>query len=121
MCFCETNPPFLLVFSNANASVYMSCSGNQNVFSVGSFWKTNPPEGAFRWVIEVLSAHFDLRLGRKEPADAYTMGCGRMQSWRCWLLERLGVSRETLRRAQGDNLRKWQAKNGSSRRAGRSP
>ena len=47
MSFCETNPPFFLTIfcvSRVFSVTYVVCrSGLQ----VGSFWKTNPPEGCF--------------------------------------------------------------------------
>ncbi len=45
MCFCETNPPFSEGFFDAIFFVRDTCRGNVPENSVGSFWKTNPPEG----------------------------------------------------------------------------
>jgi hypothetical protein len=48
--FCETNPPFLrqkLCTSSILQDTYVVCRG---FLQVGSFWKTNPPEGCFRGV-----------------------------------------------------------------------
>src|ERR1035437_1461542 len=45
--FYQTNPPFLRDFFDASAYICMCCNRKSGVFSVGSFWKTNPPEGCF--------------------------------------------------------------------------
>src|ERR1035438_3582101 len=50
MPFCETNPPFcdsVFVVSLLFTETYAVCRGD---LQVGSFWKTNPPEGCF-WVV----------------------------------------------------------------------
>jgi hypothetical protein len=47
MCFCETNPPFWrknYCGTSISQDTYAVCSG---FLQVGSFWKTNPPEGCF--------------------------------------------------------------------------
>ena len=44
MCFCETNPPFFDRICIVSGYEYMRCTGNAGAKSVGSFWKTNPPE-----------------------------------------------------------------------------
>jgi len=47
MCFCETNPPFFVHILDAMVTAQGSCGGMLRRISVGSFWKTNPPEGCF--------------------------------------------------------------------------
>ena len=47
MCFYETNPPFLWTISCVSPvfpDTYVVCRAR---LQVGSFWKTNPPEGVF--------------------------------------------------------------------------
>ena len=100
MCFCETNPPFFDGIFNGSSYEYIGYDGKFREKSVGSFWKTNPPERGF----EGVSTCFDPHLRHEERADADAMGCGRKVFWRCWLLEKLLVSRETPRQARGDRL-----------------
>ncbi len=45
--FCETNPPFWLDFIDGSSYVYACYNRKVEIFSVGSFWKTNPPGEAF--------------------------------------------------------------------------
>jgi hypothetical protein len=45
--FCETNPPFFKDFFDVTAHAHVSYDGNVRRISVGSFWKTNPPERVF--------------------------------------------------------------------------
>src|SRR5437016_7825860 len=52
MRFCETNPPFLGGVFNASAYVYMCCNAKSGIYSVGSFWKTNPPESGLGGAID---------------------------------------------------------------------
>jgi hypothetical protein len=47
MCFYETNPPFFGRISVVSGYEYMRCTRNERAKSVGSFWKTNPPERVF--------------------------------------------------------------------------
>ena len=61
MCFCETNPPFSEDFFDATFFIRDTCGGNVRENSVGSFWKTNPPEGCFRGV----GAKNETKLGGK--------------------------------------------------------
>jgi len=48
MRFCETNPPFFEWIFVVSGYEYICCTRNRRRKSVGSFWKTNPPEGGFR-------------------------------------------------------------------------
>jgi hypothetical protein len=96
MCFSETNPPFWRDFLDASRFEYSGCDGNEEIFSVGSFWKTNPPGGGFREVFTALSIHFDPLLGCERRADADAMGRIPKDSWRSWLREGLLVSWETV-------------------------
>jgi hypothetical protein len=48
--FYQTNPPFSEDFIDATAHAQVTCDGNERTISVGSFWKTNPPEGVFMGV-----------------------------------------------------------------------
>jgi hypothetical protein len=41
---CETNPPFIDRIFVISDYAYMRCTRNERWESVGSFWKTNPPE-----------------------------------------------------------------------------
>src|SRR5450432_2797044 len=50
--FCETNPPFSRGFFVATATPYVACDGNAREISVGSFWKTNPPDSGFGGVLD---------------------------------------------------------------------
>jgi hypothetical protein len=43
--FCETNPPFCGPILYTTCYSYESYGENGREFSVGSFWKTNPPGG----------------------------------------------------------------------------
>src|SRR5689334_10453766 len=52
MCFCETNPPFSEDFFDATFIERETCVGNVRRISVGSFSKTNPPEGC-KWGVLV--------------------------------------------------------------------
>ena len=64
MCFCETNPPFWLAVyyvSSSFKNTYIVCRA---VLQVGSFWKTNPPEGSFRGVFRENWAHLPRKLHR---------------------------------------------------------
>jgi len=45
--FCETNPPFFEGIFDGSDYEYVCCEGNMREKSVGSFWKTNPPERVF--------------------------------------------------------------------------
>jgi hypothetical protein len=48
MPFYQTNPPFFGRFFDVSNSGIGDCDGNALTKSVGSFWKTNPPEGCFK-------------------------------------------------------------------------
>ena len=56
MCFCETNPPFCDGILNVSDYEQWSCDGKCRKKSVGSFWKTNPPERVLG-VVSVRNAH----------------------------------------------------------------
>ena len=45
MPFYQTNPPFFDGFFAVSYSLHISYERNTREKSVGSFWKTNPPEG----------------------------------------------------------------------------
>jgi hypothetical protein len=47
MCFCETNLPFFIHIFDITIYTGACCERMLRRISVGSFWKTNPPEGVF--------------------------------------------------------------------------
>src|ERR1039458_6839004 len=95
MPFYQTNPPFSGRIFDVNYHEYDCCIGNERKISVGSFWKTNPPEGDFwgvfmeKWVRFIRTepdrnssengmSLFDLDLGEfvleNEPAGGGFLG-----------------------------------------------
>jgi hypothetical protein len=83
MCFCETNPPFCDGICDVNNYEQWSCDRKFRIKSVGSFWKTNPPERGFRvvfnekWVrFAVFVGSFAAKTGRLAACPSPTLTGG---------------------------------------------
>src|SRR5471030_2937975 len=76
MCFCETNPPFFGLILCATGWTQAGCRGKVVEISVGSFWKTNPPERGFRGGLgyseAFLSAGNGLQRAGRSPYNSET-------------------------------------------------